>query len=218
MKQFSTILFDLDGTLIDSTIDIAAGVNHVRECADLSAYSIADIRQLVGNGLHRLIYDALPEELRQHPHRREELVQIFSTYYDQHLLDHTTLYDGMYEVLQQLNGASLGVVTNKPLHWSKRILNGLAIDNNFQFVIGGDSHLQKKPAPDTILEAIRTLKADPKFTLMVGDSCQDIEAAQSAGVAVCWVSWGFGSQDLHQKYSPDFVVHQPAELIKLCSR
>lgn len=208
--RFTTILFDLDGTLVDSGPDIASGINHIRHKVGLPPYTTAEVRRFVGNGLHQLIRDtvALPGATGE---TFEEMVKLFSTYYNEHLLDETLLYPGVREMLAELTGRTLAVVTNKPRHWSMRILEQLGIADLFSAVIGGDSAPHKKPFPDPIEMALEQVGARADETLMVGDSYQDLEAASSAGVSACWVSWGFGSADLVERYRPDFVLHDARE-------
>jgi len=184
------IAFDLDGTLVDSRRDLADSANQL--VVELGGQPLTQdaVVAMVGEGASVLVRRAL--DAAQLPDAPAALGR-FLEIYDQRLLRSTVLYPGMREVVEAARRrARVAVLTNKPLRHTERLLDGLAVRQLFDDVIGGDGPHPRKPAPD----ALRTLMADAgateQSTLMVGDSIVDVETAGNAGVACCLVAWGFG--------------------------
>lgn len=198
--RFSTYLFDLDGTLIDSLADLRTALNLVRSNYSLPDMEIEEVRQKVGDGARKLVERSLPESLFS-----DQAVQAFLSYYSEHLLEHTRPYPKIPALLARLQeqGARLGVVTNKPLAMTQPILKGLGLTGFFQVVLGGDSLPTKKPHPGMIEEAMRILQSSPQDTLVVGDHHTDLHAGDAAGTHTCFCEWGFGHSD---GLSPDLTA------------
>jgi len=207
------VAFDLDGTLIDSRADIAAGVNHVLRSFDLAEIDVATVSQYVGEGARVLIERALG------PGRQalvERGFEHFVVYYDRHLLDATRPYPGIPEALAALadDGVALSVLTNKPVAMTRSILAGLGLAPRFVAVLGGDSLPVRKPDP-TGLAQLRALTATPREQmLLVGDSDIDVRTARAAHVAFCGVTWGFGSYAVRAANAEHLIDH-PEELVAL---
>lgn len=206
------LIFDLDGTLIDSQRDLANAVNAARAHMSLPPLPEETIHSYVGNGAPVLIRRAMGAEASAEA--VEQALEFFLLYYRAHKLDHTTLYPGVRESLDQFRarGLSMAVLTNKPLNISKDILEGLGVDRHFFRVYGGNSFEQKKPHPIGIETLMKEAEASPEQTLMIGDSAVDVQTARNAGVRACGVTYGFQPETLLLE-RPDLLVDHFAELI-----
>jgi phosphoglycolate phosphatase len=198
------LIFDLDGTLIDSKRDLADSVNATRVWAGLPPLSDEIVSSYVGSGAPVLIRRAFPHA------GEDELagpLKYFLDYYREHMLDATTLYPGVREALDQLHEAevALAVLTNKPVRFSIRLLEGLGLDMHFFRVYGGNSFEEKKPHPLGINLLIAESGAGRERTVMVGDSAVDVRTARNAGVQACGVNWGFQPETFAEA-APDFVI------------
>ncbi len=207
------IIFDLDGTLIDSKLDLSNALNKSLEHFCLEPLSYDKIYNFVGNGVRRLIEDAV--KFRGKLELFDDVFNFFLNYYYNHLLDNTVLYSGIKEVLDTLKECDirLFVVSNKSEIFSKKILRGLGVEHYFKEVIGGDTYPNKKPHPQQILEILKKYGAKSDEFVVIGDSENDIEAARAAGVAVCWAAYGFRDRSILNRYSVDFVVEKPQDIL-----
>jgi phosphoglycolate phosphatase len=189
-------LFDLDGTLIDSKEDIARSVNLTLARLQLSQIPVRQVATFVGDGVQKLIERSLRQASGREPDSQEVSrgITLFLQEYEGHLLDSTRLYPGVESVLDRLSWASLAVVSNKPERLSRRILEGLAVDDRFCVILGGDSTPFRKPDPAPLRHAMALCRAAPHESVMVGDSPVDINAGHSAGTMTCGISGGFGSR------------------------
>jgi phosphoglycolate phosphatase len=206
------IIFDLDGTLIDSSEDLAVSVNATRQNAGLSPLDPAVINSYVGNGAPTLIRRAMgpgtPEDVIA------ESLSFFLKFYRSHALSSTDLYPGIREMVQaaQADGHVQAVLTNKPRKISFDIIDGLNIGEFFVSVHGGDSLPAKKPDPVGIFTIMTETGHNADETLMVGDSSVDIETAKNAGVRSCGVRWGF-KPETFEIVRPDFQIEHPQDLL-----
>jgi phosphoglycolate phosphatase len=205
------LIFDLDGTLIDSKRDLTDSVNATRRWAGLPELSDTIVSSYVGNGAPVLIQRAFPDATED---ELKNLLRYFLDYYREHMLDATTLYPGVREALDQLHDAdsALAVLTNKPVRFSIRLLEGLALDMHFFRVYGGNSFAEKKPHPLGINLLMAESGFSPERTIMVGDSAVDVRTARNAGVQACGVSWGFQPETFSEA-APDFVIDDMRELV-----
>lgn len=185
------VIFDLDGTLIDSREDLAAGVNLMRGDFGLEPLPLATIIGYVGDGVHKLC----ERSLRGTGVALEDALPYMRRHYCANLLNHTRLYPGAAEGLQKLHdhGFELAVVTNKPAEPSNTILSALKVAPLFRFVIGGGSGFLLKPEPQGILHVMNETGCKPDRTWMVGDHYTDLEAGRRAGVVRVYAAWGFGN-------------------------
>jgi phosphoglycolate phosphatase len=206
------LIFDLDGTLIDSRLDLAHSVNAARNHLGLAPIANELVYSYVGEGAPVLLRRALGSAAPQQDVDRA--LEFFLQYYRQHQLDHTKLYPGVREALEALKatGAHLNVLTNKPVRISHEILAGLGINSYFEYVYGGNSFDFKKPHPIGIHTIVRDTGAVREKTVMVGDSGVDIQTARNAGVLSCGVSYGFQPETL-VTYPPDFMIDNMGELV-----
>lgn len=208
------IIFDLDGTLIDSSRDLAVSTNAMRAHFNLPPLDQHTINSYVGNGAPVLVRKAMGNGADEET--VASALTYFLQYYRAHSLEHTRLYAGIHEVVDQLSarGHRLAVLTNKPTKISSDILAALGVSQHFFCIYGGDSLPNKKPQPDGILRIVKEADASLPQTLMVGDSKVDIETARNAGVQSCGVSWGFQPETFREA-QPDFLIDQPDALIPL---
>jgi phosphoglycolate phosphatase len=204
------LIFDLDGTLIDSRLDLAHAVNATRAQADRGELPHEQIFSFVGNGAPVLIKRAMGPEASDE--EVERALEFFLDYYRHHALDYTVLYPGVRESLDRLHatGARLAVLTNKPVRISRRIMEGLGLSALFFQIYGGNSFAHKKPHRVGI-DTLRTeVDASLEDTWMVGDSYVDVQTARNAGVACCGVTYGF-QPETFREFPPDVLVDRLEE-------
>ena len=207
------IVFDLDGTLIDSKRDLVNSVNATRAFAGLTTLADDVVASYVGNGAPVLIRRAFPD-VSDLEHAR--LLRYFLDYYRDHMLDATTLYSGVREALDRLHQAdvAMAVLTNKPVRFSVALLEGLGIDTHFFRIYGGNSFEEKKPNPIGIRLLMEESGAPRERTLMVGDSAVDILTARNARVPACGVRWGFQPESFATT-PPDYLIDDMGEILEL---
>ncbi len=205
------IVFDLDGTLIDSKKDLANAVNAMLVHRGRAPLADEIVYGYVGNGAPLLIRRALGPEASEAD--VTGALEYFLAYYREHMLDHTTLYPGVPEALDALReiGARLAVLTNKPVRFSEAILRGLAIDARFFRVYGGNSFEHKKPHPIGIETLLAESGESKASAWMVGDSAVDVRTARNAGIAAAGVTYGFQPETLAAD-PPDVLVGDLREL------
>lgn len=209
------IVYDLDGTLIDSRRDIANAVNWALRELGLKELPMEKVSAFVGNGVSHLMRQALEEDLGKDKAKAllECSIKLFRRCYGKHLLDETRLYPSVRKVLEFFKDRKQAVITNKPQDFSLQILEGLGVRSYFFRVCGGDAGFPKKPAPESLREIMRSARIQPQETVFVGDSAIDIETGRNAGVQTVAVSYGFGKLREIEDARPDKIVHDLEELI-----
>jgi phosphoglycolate phosphatase len=205
------LIFDLDGTLIDSKLDLAHAVNATRSHMGLPALDHERVYSYVGNGAPVLIRRALGPDATE-PHV-DEALEFFLEYYREHYLDYTVLYPGVRESLDRLRdaGKRMAVLTNKPVRISKAILDGLGVGPHFFQVYGGNSFDFKKPHPIGVETLMQEAGVSSDRTLMIGDSGVDVQTAINAHIRSCGVTYGFQPETLADP-APDRLVNRMEEL------
>lgn len=188
------IVFDLDGTLIDSILDLTDAVNHMRTGFRLSMLSPEEVTSLVGEGARRLIEDALPGFNQAD---RQKGLEYFLDYNFRHIVDKTRLYPGVAETLHLLKdtGCILAVASNKSELHCKEILRLLKADHYFSAILGAESVAERKPSPAPIFHLMQQFGVSRTETVMVGDSINDIKAGKSAGVLTIGCEFGYGTSE-----------------------
>lgn len=205
------VIYDLDGTLVDSKDDLADSVNAMLARLGLPQRPPSTIHGFIGEGAERLIRRSLGPA---HEDRYPEAAPLWREEYGRRLLVKTRLYDGIAEVLR-LPPPNRAVLTNKPGEFARRILAGLGVVDAFRRVQGGDEG-PRKPSPDGLLGLCGVLGIPPDRALLVGDSAVDLETGRAAGVRVCAVTWGLGG---HAALAgADYLCPTPSELGGLLGR
>jgi phosphoglycolate phosphatase len=207
------LIFDLDGTLIDSRLDLAHAVNATRAHMGMTQLDFERVYSYVGNGAPVLIRRALGERATEL--EVEEALEFFLEYYREHALDCTTLYPGVKESLERLGAAGkrMAVLTNKPVRMSNAIVEGLGVAGHFFQVYGGNSFDFKKPHPIGVETLMRQAGVDRLRTVMVGDSAVDVNTAINAGVRSCGVTYGFQPETLKEP-KPDLLVDRMEQFVE----
>ncbi len=207
------VVFDLDGTLIDSARDLAISMNATREFLGMSPLNPKLIYSFVGNGAAMLVKRALGPDADAD--LNQTALKFFLKYYREHALEHTQLYDGVREVVERLaaEGHLMAVLTNKPVRISRDIIAALGLGQHFKQIYGGDSFPTKKPDPQGLLAVMSETDSSVENTWMVGDSGVDIQTGRNAGVHTCGVKWGF-QPDACLAEKPDVVIDRPDQLFK----
>jgi phosphoglycolate phosphatase len=216
VPAFRAVLFDLDGTLVETRRDIATAVNLVLAERKLPAMTVDAVSEHVGRGARVLVTRCLQDAGIPSPTEDQvkDAYQAFARAYADHLLDTSLPYAGIPLLLDRLSraGCRLAVVTNKPEDLSRRLLDGLGLLGSFQLLVGGDTLDVRKPDPRPLLFTLDELGAAPAEAVMVGDSGVDVEAARAAGTAAAAVTWGFGDRAALAAARPDALVDRPEEL------
>ncbi|SPE28322.1 HAD-superfamily hydrolase, subfamily IA, variant 1 [Candidatus Sulfopaludibacter sp. SbA3] len=205
------LIFDLDGTLIDSRLDLANAVNATRLHMGKVPLSNQRVYSYVGNGAPVLVRRAMGEQATEA--ELQEALEFFLEYYREHDLDFTTLYPGVRESLDRLQAAGkrMAVLTNKPVNMSRNIVNGLGVAGHFFQVYGGNSFECKKPNPIGIEALMRETGINRARTLMIGDSSVDVQTARNAQIPCCGVTYGFQPETLVDP-APELLVDRMEEL------
>ncbi|HEY6293805.1 MAG TPA: HAD-IA family hydrolase [Terriglobia bacterium] len=203
------LVFDLDGTLIDSEDDLVKSVNAVRMRLELEALPEETVASYVGRGVVPLMRRALGADASEEAVR--QAVEFFLEYYRDHMLDHTVAYPGVREALEDLKTRKMAVLTNKPVRFSEAILKGLGLSHYFARVYGGNSFEQKKPDPVGLLTLMQETSIPARRTMIVGDSDTDVQTGRNAGVWTCGVTYGLAPETL-QTSPPDFLIADLREL------
>lgn len=213
MQQYETYIFDLDGTLLDTLDDLAAAVNYTLRTYGMPEHSRDDIRRFVGNGVRMLMTRAVPNG-EQNP-QFEEVFSTFRMYYMQHSLDTTHPYDGVPEMLAALKqrGCRLAVVSNKFDKATKELCRHFFADT-IEVAVGEHEAegIRKKPAPDTVIEALSQLDVGRENAVYVGDSDVDLETAHNAGLPCISVLWGFRDKEFLLAHGAKTFINHPNEL------
>lgn len=220
--SYRCLLFDLDGTLVDSRADLANSVNLM--LAELGRKALPDCRVLgfVGEGARLLVERSLAATQDSAPLSSEinSALEIYKRHYGEHLLDQTRVYPEVLETLARLDGCPKAVVTNKPFDFSVALLEGIGLLPYFDVVLGGDSLPERKPSPMMPLEAARRLGVTPSACLMVGDTKFDVAAGKAAGMKTCGYIPGFRGRTELAEAGADFLIERFSELEMLveCAR
>lgn len=210
-----TVLFDLDGTLVDSAPDLADAANALRQEHGHPALPYAQFRPMAGAGARGMVGVAFG--VKPTDPLYEELKARFLVLYAQRLLRHTQVFDGIWAMLDcvERGGLGWGIVTNKAHHLALALTHGLGLHARASVLIGGDTTPHTKPHPEPLFEACRRLKTDPARCAYVGDDLRDIQAGRAAGMATLAAGWGYLGQGepIHQ-WGADSLLQNPGALLR----
>lgn len=212
--KYKLIIFDLDGTILDTLKDLYISVNHALANAGLSKRTIEEVRNFVGNGAANLISRA--SDLPQDDPKFGQVLDNFNSHYKEHSSDNTAPYDGIIDVLSTLKakGSKLAVVSNKP-DYGVQILCKQNFDGLLDYAVGERTGIAKKPDPASVYEVINKFKSDKSETVYIGDSEVDIKTAINAGVDCISVTWGFKDKEFLIENNAKIVADTPGELLKI---
>lgn len=210
--KYKAYLFDLDGTLLDTLADLAVSVNYALEAHQLPLRTETEVRRFLGNGVERLIADAVPPQTPEKCYK--EVLQTFRTYYLEHCMDHTAPYPGIMSLLQALKseGAKLYVISNKPDNAVQSLAHRY-FKEYMDYAVGESKTVRRKPCPDALLKAIRHAGVSMSEAVYVGDSEVDIETARRAGVDCLSVTWGFRDRDFLVESGATVLIDHPADIL-----
>jgi phosphoglycolate phosphatase len=210
------VVFDLDGTLVDSRRDIAESANHALERAGLSRLGHDELESYVGDGAPLLMARAARLDVKDP--KVAQMVADFLDYYAANPVAHTDLMPGALAALDGLSAYALGVCTNKPRRTSVAVLQGLRLDSRFRGLVAGDDLPQRKPDPAMVHETARRLGVPTSEVVMVGDGPQDVLAGRAAGAYTVGVRGGIQAYERLQASEPDVIIDSLAELPEVVSR
>lgn len=212
-REIKAVIFDLDGTLLDTLEDLAAAVNYALKQMGYPERTIEEVRRFVGNGVAKLMKRAVPVGTTKED--MEKTLLSFKEYYTAHSKDRTRLYEGVEKMLLRLqkNGIKMAIVSNK-LHPAVQILRDTYFSGIIEVAIGEqeDKGVRKKPAPDTVLQALSLLSCTKEEAVYVGDSDVDIETAKNCGMPCVSVTWGFRSREFLISHGATEIIDNPEDI------
>jgi phosphoglycolate phosphatase len=212
LSSVRALIFDLDGTLIDSKQDLIHSVNAMLRELGRRELAEATISSYIGHGAPQLVARALGEGYLEE--ERQRALDFFLRYYETHKMDTTCAYPGVGETLEKLANMPMAVLTNKPVRISVRILDAMGLSKYFRAIYGGNSFETKKPDSLGARTILRELSVEPQEALLVGDSEVDVQTARNAGMAAAAVNYGFGVHD-RDVHPADIYLDQFGELATL---
>jgi phosphoglycolate phosphatase len=209
---FKLCIFDLDGTLIDTSGDITDAINDMRAFFNLDKMERDKVIDYVGDGIRKLVERCI--------HRQnvdlEEAVSFFEHAYRRRLVETTKPYPGIIKVLNQLEENSKAILTNKSYSFTEEIVRKLDLERYFPIIVAGDTLKRKKPFPDAVEHIIRQTDSRREATIMIGDGKNDVLTARNAGISCIYVTYGFGRLRMLGDLQPDYVIDRPEELLGIC--
>lgn len=216
--MIKAVLFDLDGTLVNSLFDLATSTNYALAKMGFPTHGTDKYKYFVGDGMPKLIERALPEDSRT-PEIRAKTLEIFSAHYHEHYADQTCEYQGISQLLETLiqSGVRLAVVSNKAQEFAKTVVSK-TVGDVFQIVCGKQEGYPAKPDPTLTLKVISDLGVEPKECVFVGDSGMDMLVAKNAGITAIGVDWGFRTVREQILNGADYVVHTPQDILNVIER
>ena len=213
MKKYETVVFDLDGTLLNTLEDLADATNYALRTMQMPERTIGEVRAFVGNGVRRLMELSVPGGF-DNP-KFEETFAVFKKYYGEHCNDKTRAYDGVVPVLRKLKekGYALAIVSNK-IDFAVKELNDLYFKGIVPVAIGEKEDIRRKPAPDTVFEALKELGKTKEEAVYVGDSDVDIKTAKNAGMPCISVLWGFRDKEFLAEHGAEYYAETADDVLR----
>lgn len=215
--MINTVIFDLDGTLLNTLKDLYLSTNHALAKLSYPQRSIEEVRNFVGNGVAKLIERAIPEGLANCDY--DKCLSVFKEYYSVHMHNNTEPYEGIIKMLEtlKLREFKVAVVSNK-FDSAVKDLCRRYFRNLVDISIGESGTTRKKPYPDGVEKAMRELDSGPHSSIYVGDSDVDVETAHNAGLKCIGVTWGFRDREVLQKAGADYIINTPDEIFSLLNQ
>lgn len=215
MSKRKCLIFDLDGTLLDSITDIAICMNEVLESLNLKTYEISEYKYFVGYGVDILVKNVLQDQIAKS--KQDEVVKRFKAKYDDNLHKNTLPYEGIFELLDELNKqeCKLAVLSNKPDLMTKKYIQTIFKDYKFLEVHGQKDGVPKKPDPIQALNIAKSLNENPSDIFFIGDTKVDMQTAKSANMTAIGVLWGFRDEKELNEFGADFIVKHPMEILDI---
>ena len=212
--MIDTVIFDLDGTLLNTLEDLKDSTNYALRQFGYPEHSLDDVRRFVGNGVQKLIERAIPDGIENPDF--QNCLKIFKENYAENMYNKTAPYTGIPELLRQLkdNGFKTAVVSNK-FDMAVKHLCKTYFGDLIPVAIGESENVRKKPAPDSVFRAIELLKSTPETSIYCGDSDVDVYTARNAGLKCIGVTWGFRSRELLEAEGADYIVDSPVQILEL---
>ncbi len=211
MKSIRLLIFDLDGTLVNTLADITASVNFVLQKMGRQPVPSDTVRQYVGDGVEMLLARALGG----HDELLADALGVYKVHHSRNLTVHSRLYPSVKETLEHFKSLTMAVFSNKPAEFIHPLMKDLGIDRYFRTVLGAGAGMPLKPAPDAVLNILSDFGVQREDAVMVGDGTTDVRAGKAAGVMTCAVTYGFRSEEELRKAGPDYVIHELSELKEL---
>ena len=216
--KVKAVIWDLDGTLLNTLDDLAASTNAALAQNGLPVRTTDEVRRFVGNGVHKLIERAVPELGEKHP-QFQAVLDSFVAHYGAHSKDHTAPYEGVIDVLDALaaQGVKLAIVSNK-IDLAVKALSRDYFGGRMLSSVGDDPSRRKKPAPDSVLEAMRQMGVNAEESVYVGDSDVDVITARNAGIPCIAVTWGFRSEESLVEAGAQHVARRPQDILDIVQK
>ena len=212
--KYTTIVFDCDGTLLDTLTDLRNAVNYVLRAHDLPERSVPEVKAALGNGVAHLMRQSLPDSISEAEFNT--YLDEFKAYYGEHLQDYTAPYPGMLDVLDTLRakGYKLAIVSNK-IQEGITPLNKEYFGDRLPVAIGERPGLQRKPAPDMVLQALKELDSTQSESIYIGDSEVDVATAKNSGLLCIGVTWGFRDEQLHKDLGVKYIARKAEDIVTI---
>lgn len=212
--KYNTYIFDLDGTILDTLLDLANAVNFAMRAKGFPERTTKEVRSFIGNGIKVLIKRAVPENTSEDDYA--EALEIFTEYYLEHIADYTKPYDGIIDVINELKkkGCKTAVVSNKAHIAAQAVVKDFFGDI-FDIVVGKMDEFPSKPEPDSLLYTIKSLGAEKGKCIYIGDSDVDVLTAHNAGLECIGVTWGNRDEDVLLASGAEYIAHNPKEILDI---
>ncbi len=212
--KYNTYIFDLDGTILDTLLDLANAVNFAMRAKGFPERTTDEVRSFIGNGIKVLIKRAVPENTSEDDYA--EALEIFTKYYLEHIADNTKPYDGIIDVINELKkkGCKTAVVSNKA-HFAAQAVVKDFFGDIFDAVVGKMDEFPSKPEPDSLLYTIKALCADKNKCIYIGDSDVDVLTAHNAGIECIGVTWGNRDEDVLRESGAEYIARKPEDILNI---
>ena len=212
--KYTTIVFDCDGTLLDTLTDLRNAVNHVLRLHKFPERSVSQVKASLGNGVAHLMRESLPDSVTDDEFNI--YLDKFKTYYGEHLQDYTAPYPGILDMLDTLRakGYKLAVVSNKIQEGITPLIKEYFGDR-LPVAIGERPSLQRKPAPDMVLQALKELDSTPEESIYIGDSEVDVATANNSRLLCIGVTWGFRDETLHHELGVQYIARKAEDIVTI---